>query len=132
MTGRPSDYSEELALEICELLSDGKTLVEITAMERMPNRATVYRWTEKHEAFRDMYTRAREFQADSHADEVTHIADNAKDAALARVQIDARKWAAAKGRPKRYGDKLDLNHSGKVKTVTKIELVAPGYDDSEA
>ena len=29
-----------------------------------------------------------------------------------RLRIDTRKWAASKLAPKKYGDKLDLNHAG--------------------
>ena len=31
-----------------------------------------------------------------------------------RLRIDARKWMMARILPKKYGDKLDLNHSGEV------------------
>ena len=65
---------------------------------------------------------AREEQADFHADEIIEIADTEPDPNKARVRIDARKWKAAKMQPKKYGDKIDLNHSGAVEMLTDEQL----------
>ena len=60
-TGRPTDYTEELAAEICERLSTEEGgLFEVCKAEDMPARSTVYQWLAKHEVFADMYARARE------------------------------------------------------------------------
>ena len=32
-----------------------------------------------------------------------------------KLRVDARKWLMAKAAPRRYGEKLDLNHSGGIK-----------------
>jgi hypothetical protein len=32
-----------------------------------------------------------------------------------RLRVDSRKWMAGKLRPKKYGEKLDLSHSGSIK-----------------
>ena len=57
-----------------------------------------------------MYARAREDRADVLADEIVAIADSAEDPNKGRLQVDARKWAAAKLNAKRYGDKTELTH----------------------
>ena len=49
--GRPPDYTEALAEEICLRLAEGESLVSMCREEGMPGRATVFRWPEKHEAF---------------------------------------------------------------------------------
>lgn len=74
------------------------------------------RWLhdEDRQDFRDQYARAREDQADTYADQMVEIADTEDDPQRARVRIDARKWVSSKLRPKRYGDRLDLNHGGNV------------------
>jgi hypothetical protein len=46
------------------------------------------------------------------------IADHAEDANLARLQIDARKWVAARLLPKKWGDKQEIEHSGKIESIT--------------
>lgn len=126
--GRPSNYSPEMADRICHSLSEGISLRTICLDPEMPGKTTVFRWLAANKEFRDQYARARECQADAIADEILNIADEAEDAAKARVQIDARKWLAGKLRPKVYGDKVSQEITGAdggPVQVTRIELVAP-------
>jgi hypothetical protein len=106
--GRPSIYSEELANTLCRRLVEGESLNAICKTEGMPGISTVFRWLGENPAFRDKYTRAKSEQADTLADEILSIADEEPDANRARVRIDARKWVAAKLKPKSYGEKLEL------------------------
>ena len=130
MAGRPSDYTEEMAARICSELADGKSLKAICTADEMPDKATVYRWIAAHETFRDLYARAREDQADTLADEIIDIADTpvlgvktktGKDGVELtegdmiehrRLQVEARKWVAAKLKPKKYGDKVHNEVTG--------------------
>lgn len=122
VAGRPSTYRQKIADAICEQLADGKSLRKICADEAMPNKATVFRWLAAHEAFRDQYARARAAQADSFVDDVVDIADDGSNdtyvdddgnvrtdqdvIARSKLRVDARKWAAGKLNPKKYGEKL--------------------------
>lgn len=136
--GRPSDFTQEIADTICERIADGESLRSICNGEDMPNKATVFRWLAAHDAFRDQYARARETQADALFDEILAIADTPQigekrkvkeDGGVEvstgdmiehrRLQVDARKWMAGKLRPKKYGDKLDVEHSGQLVTIAK-------------
>lgn len=125
MTGRPSSYTQEIGDRICERLADGESLRVICAGEDMPGRSTVFRWLGENEVFRDQYARAREDQADTLADEIVAISDEAQvtakmegeDVVLAmdstavarnRLRVDARKWVASKLKPKKYGDRQVL------------------------
>lgn len=129
--GRPTDFCDEIADAICERIADGESLRSICSESAMPNKATVFRWLAKHESFSDQYARAREAQADTLFDEVLDIADDARNDWMdrngdesegynlngeniqrSRLRIDARKWMAGKMRPKKYGDHLNLAHSG--------------------
>lgn len=128
-SGRPSSYTEETADVICERIANGESLKAMCEEEGMPDKATVFRWLAANEHFRDKYALAREAQADALFDDILSIADDGrndwmerKDAedenmgwrengeALRRSQlrIDARKWMAGKLRPKKYGEKLDI------------------------
>ena len=130
--GRPSDYTDAIADTICERLADGESLRSICSEDEMPDKSTVMRWLNKHEAFCDQYARAREVQADSLFDEILDIADDGsndwmerKDAddanigwrengeALRRsaLRVDARKWMAGKLQPKKYSDKFQFDGS---------------------
>lgn len=111
--GRPTDYTKDMADKICEKISGGLSLRAICAEAGMPARGTVYRWLIENADFQDQYTRAREKQADYFAEEIIEIADSAEaeSAAVskAKLQIDARKWAASKIAPKKYGDKQEID-----------------------
>jgi hypothetical protein len=110
MTGRPSDFTQEIANAICEALADGKSLRKICEDDDMPDRTTVRRWlaNPNHAEFRLQYAHAREEQADVYAERIVDEAETATDASLGRLRMDALKWAASKLAPKRYGDKLAL------------------------
>lgn len=136
--GRPTDYSIELTASICVRLAEGESLRSICRDDDMPSLATIFVWLGKHPEFVDQYARAREEQAETLASEIIDIADEectmvksskhpsaAKDGedelevvfdstavARNRLRVDARKWVAAKLKPKVYGDKIQQEHSG--------------------
>ena len=105
-TGRPTDYSQELADMICARLSEGESLNEICAEKRMPSRVTVYAWVQRYPEFLNKYRVARELQADSLVDDTLPIADNAtaEDWTVARLRVTTRQWAASKLAPRKYGN----------------------------
>lgn len=109
------DYSEELALEVCKRVEQGRSLNSVCGDPDMPVRSTFYEWMSAHSWLSDKYARAREKRAEFLAEEIIDIADTETDSAKARNRIDARKWAASKLDPKRYGDKLTLDGDLKVK-----------------
>jgi hypothetical protein len=131
--GKPTEFSQAVVDAICERLADGESLRSICSGDDMPSRASVFRWLsdETRQAFRDQYAHARDAQADALADEIVDIADdsaldivkggkygdqervNAEVVARARLRVDARKWVAAKLKPKKYGDKIEaeVNHN---------------------
>lgn len=129
---RPSEFTQDVADEICEKLADGVSLRTICLSEEMPARSTVFKWLRDIEGFSDQYARAREAQADLLADEILVIADDAsQDTVLkergdgseyevantewinrSRLRVDARKWLASKMAPKKYGDKVTNEHTG--------------------
>lgn len=137
--GRPQIYTEELAASICMRLSGGESLRSICSQEGMPCQQTVYSWVFSRPSFLEKYTRAREEQAETMADEIVAIADETpqtapvfdKDGNLIDVRmdsayiqwqknrIDARKWTASKLRPKKYGDRI--THGGDDASPVVIE-----------
>ena len=131
---RPSIYNQELADEICSLLADGLSLRTVCLAEDMPDKSTVFRWIRSIPEFRDQYARAKEEAADALTDEMLDIADdgsndwmkrhgkedeeywvaNGEHIQRSRVRIDTRKWIASKLKPKKYGDKLDIDATVEV------------------
>jgi hypothetical protein len=129
----------EVADEICKRLADGESLRAICRTKGMPSETHVRRLVVADSEFGAQYARAREIGYDRMAEEIAEIADTPKIGVIRttkadggveekeadmiehrRLQVDARKWLLSKMLPKKYGDKLDLNHSGSVK-VEKVE-----------
>lgn len=141
--GRDSLFTQEIADEICARLADGETLRQICRDERMPHWTTVYDWKEANEEFSLRIARAREAGHDAIAQECLAIADdtasdtiatengdraNAEWISRSKLRIETRLKLLAKWDPKRYGDKMDINHGGQdgnpVKTESKVSLSA--------
>lgn len=123
---RPSDYTPEMAAEICARLASGRSLRSIATDEDMPAEGTIYSWLYKQKEFQEKYAHAREAQSDVYAEEIISIADecepDSQKVALARLRTDNRKWVASKLKPKKYGDKLDLNHTGTIESIPDDKL----------
>jgi len=127
-TGAPSTYNTHIASVICIRIAEGESLNRILKEEGMPAQSTVYEWLLRHPVFAEKYTRAREEQADTLADQIIAIADESPETvevrdkhgevidvkidsgyvAYQKQRIEARKWTAMKLKPKKYGDKLEL------------------------
>jgi len=137
MTG-VTKYTDKMALIICDRIANGESLKSICQDEDIPARSTVFKWLAENKTFSDMYARAREEQADTIFDEIIEIADdgrndwmerrgeedagwvtNGENIQRAKLRIDARKWMAAKLRPKKYGERQEIEHSGSVELTTK-------------
>ena len=131
--GRPSNYSDELADEICSLVRDGLPIREIALFDGLPTDRTIWRWLDEKPEFRQKYASAKEVQAERQAEELLEIADNGRndwmerhqdgEAVLvpdhehinrSRLRVDTRKWLMSKMLPKKYGDRTSIEHSGAV------------------
>lgn len=103
----------------------------------MPSQSMVYRWLDADAAFREQYARAKNEGLDAMADELIAIADESEaravyqgeevvvvmdSAAIARnrLRFDARRWYLSKLAPKRYGDRMEVEHTGKVELASTI------------
>jgi hypothetical protein len=126
--GRPSAYSPEIATALCTRLINGQSLRSVCRDLSMPSISTVYEWLFVHPQFSEQYTRAKEDQADTYADEIIDIADNSsadlipgEDGKMrvdheainrSRLRVDARKWVASKLKAKKYGERVEQLHVG--------------------
>jgi hypothetical protein len=139
-TGRPTDYTEELADSICERLAAGESMRSVSRDKGMPASCTMFRWLRIHPVFREQYEKAKVESADALVEEIMDIADdgtndwmenldhngekvgtgwklNGEHIQRSRLRVDARKWAASKLKPKKYGEKIQQE----VTIKTKIE-----------
>lgn len=130
---RPTAYTPELFAAICAGLAEGKSLVKVCKAAGMPSRQTVHRWLHDDAGLQESYAAARDDQADYLAEEIVDIADgltrhpngrkrtpSKEEIAAARLQADVRKWYAGKVRPKKWGDKIDVNVDARVSPLESM------------
>lgn len=140
--GRASTYTEPIAQEICDRLSDGEPLRQICRDEKMPAWRTVYDWQTAHPAFATRIAHARELGEDAIAQECMLIADTPllgiKTTSKAtgmetveadmiehrRLQIDTRLKLLAKWNPRKWGDKLAVGGASDLPPVQSSLNVA--------
>lgn len=107
--GRPTIYSDELAVEICERIASGRSLRNVCLDKDMPAMSTVMDWLNKDDGFSEQYRRACEDRETTHFEEMLTIADEVlaetAEVAKAKLRIDTRKWVLSRMNPKKYGDK---------------------------
>lgn len=123
-TGRPHGYTEEIGKRICDLVCERVPVIDICAMEGMPDKATLYRWKRDITTFSDNFARAREHRADARQDYIDEVVKETKagtlDPQVARLIIDAEKWQMGKEKPKLYGDKVALTDAEGGKLVIEF------------
>jgi Bacteriophage Sf6, terminase small subunit-like len=106
-TGRPKELTTEAVTEILTRIAEGESVNKITRDEDLPSYRTFFRALLDDQGLREQYTFATQVREQRLFDEIIEIADSAstaEDAQVAKVQIDARKWALAKMNPKKYAE----------------------------
>lgn len=144
--GRPTIFNQELADQICERISTSSDGLRKICKDLNISTYSVVKWLKDEDKaeFTLQYARAKEAQADFMADEIIEIADdksgdikiiygkggekieveNVEFVNRSKLKVEARKWVAAKLKPKKYGDKLQTEHSGtlEIKQITGMEV----------
>lgn len=144
--GRPSKFTPALFEEITARLSKGEPLAAICRDDHMPAQRTVYDWMKGEEALSASFARARAEGFDAIASECLDIANTPLNGVETvtkadgsvetregdmlghrKLQIETRLKLLAKWDPKRYGDKVDVNHGGEVgmRIVRKVYELPP-------
>jgi len=123
-------YSGKVAKQILERVMLSQGIAEIGRDPNMPDKATIFRWLADNDDFCDRYTRAKAVCADHMEEEILDIADNSANDYMerqnadgttyevvnsehinrSRLRIESRKWLMSKLKPKKYGDRVNLDH----------------------
>jgi len=138
--GRPSKRTPEICAEICARLSRGEPLAVMCRDDHMPDPSTVWDWTEADANFSQDIARARERGFDAIAADCLTIANTPVEGVEVttkasgdveekrgdmlghrKLQIETRLKLLAKWDPKRYGDKIQQEHSGELTLVGLAE-----------
>lgn len=130
----PVPYAPEIAVEICDLIANGKTLVEIADTPGLPTRQTIYRWLTLYPKFFDAYERAKEISAQSLEDEALEMArtlKGANDFTGTKVQayniaMQQLRWSAARRDKTRYGQQVQGQTTVPIQINTTLNLGQAG------
>lgn len=132
--GQPTKYTQEIGDKICSDIALGKSLSKITS-ENAFCMTSIFNWLRTNEDFLKNYTRAKEEQAETFADQLVEMADSPIerdqifgkiDAAavnLRRLQIDTRKWVSSKLKPKKYGDSTTLRGDSEAPLNPSVNVI---------
>ncbi len=142
--GRPTIFTPELSAVILQRVADGESIRSICRDDAMPSLSAFFRWIVEKPEFKEQYDAATDVRAETIFEEALEIADtiligekvktsddgeNTKTETQtgdmvdrARLKVDTRKWFLSKLKPKRFGDKLDLNHSGNLEVALTDRL----------
>lgn len=135
--GGPPKKNDQVIDEILEKISEGRSLVGILKSKKeYPAYVNFMRWIEADEELRKRYAKAKEEQADYLAEQLLEIADDGKNDWMqtndpdnpgyrfnnehyqrSRLRVDTRKWIASKLKPKKYGEKLELDATTDLKAA---------------
>jgi hypothetical protein len=107
-----STFTQALFDRICGLIADGKSVREICEAKGMPNRRTFHDWCRRTPELQAQYDAAYLEGERALLDDMRYIADTAKDARIAAVQIDERKWELKIRNRKVYGDRITEEITG--------------------
>lgn len=140
---------EQTFTKICEEIETGRSLRSILKEdENMPSSSTFFIWLKEDELKSKRYELATDLRTDVLFDEIIEIAYNTEEGTTTketergieittgdmlghrRLKIDALKWSLSKLNPKKYGDKIQTEHSGEIKST--IISLGNGINPNEA
>jgi len=137
---------------ICEEIETGRSLRSILKNDKdMPSSSTFFIWLTEDNLKSKRYELATDLRTDALFDEIVEIAYNTEEGETTKVnskgeietstgdmlghrrlKIDALKWSLSKLNPKKYGDKIQQEHSGEIQGgKTLIIKVKRNSDDRE-
>lgn len=121
--------------EIVDSLSKGITLRDICRRAGMPDWTTVYQWMRNDEELSQRIAHARELGYDAIAEETVEIIDTPPERCMTEFgdkvdpgsvqwqknRVEQRLKLLAKWSPKKYGEKIGVEHSGTVQLADALE-----------
>lgn len=140
-------YDKEATFKsILSEIEEGASLRSVLKKEGMPDSTTFYNWIDSDDTKQKsiQYVRACEKRAESIFEDILEIADESSGdkkytesgevidseyVARSRIKIDARKWMLGKMQPKKYGEKIQTEHSGEI--TTNVISLGNGINPNE-
>jgi len=109
-----AEPTEQQKTEFLELLSEGLAFYDAADKVGL-DKGIFYRLCAKDAAFDELVTRARAIGQDASVDDCRQLADQADETNYnaIKLKIWERQWTAARRAPRKYGDKIQAEVSGK-------------------
>ena len=138
------ESADAIKKRICEALSDGIPLRQVCREVGMPAWRTVYDWMDADEPFSAAIARARDVGHDAIAEESMRIVDAEPErtpsgtvdpgsVSHAKLRAEHRLKLLAKWNPKKYGDKIQAEHTGAdggaIQVASTVTFVRPPARD---
>ena len=119
---RLTEYDYVLCVEICDKLADGDNIKRILNSDtNYPNWTTFRRWKQLNSELSTLYINSQQDKAIALENELDDLRDmllsKEIDASTYNTLAQTIKWKMAKFYPKVFGDKIQQEHSGEVKTT---------------
>jgi hypothetical protein len=123
----------ELFEDICNDIENMSVGIIHICKSKGVSKRTFYEYMKSNKENQNRYARAKEVQIDFIAEEIIDISDDGSNDFMkivkgdeeyelenkevtnrSRLRVDSRKWILSKLDPKKYGDKIDIEHSGAI------------------
>lgn len=132
------DEKEKRFEQVCLRIEEGEPLRRILRSENAPMSQTVFYELLQDPVKNVRYARARDIYADVVAEEMLDIADSSNADVVgtdkfgnpivdgeaiqrSKLKVDTRKWLLSKLRPKKYGDRLEVDQKTEATITWKEE-----------
>jgi hypothetical protein len=116
-------FNFDMALLICQRVREGATLKQLGDDPTLPSLTVIHYWRRTNATFDEEIKLARKDRAEYYADKVIEIAEEVvdkDDVPVAKFKADQYKWAAEKGDPGSYGNKIE--HTGSNTATTLVVM----------
>jgi len=130
LNGQSWDRQKVIDILFQRIASSSKSIVMLLKEGHegwpLPEYMTIRRWIDEDDELCKQYARVKEDQAEFMAGEMMDIADEmpltnpitgAIDGAAVqhqKLRTETRKWLMGKLKPKKYGDRINLDHAGSI------------------
>lgn len=121
--GRPTDYTPELAIKICDAIVSTPASLESICDENkdFPHKSNLFRWMHRFPEFRDQYLAAKETQGILLTEDMLEAAllcpEISESISKQTMVFRVLQWHLSKLAPKQFGDKSEVKSTGTVNVV---------------
>jgi hypothetical protein len=115
------EWSKELQTSILQGIESGLTLRQVAKQNDISD-SLILKHVREDEEFCKQYTRVLELRTDSDFEGLIDLVDEEPERGkfgidpawvnLQRMRVDTRKWALSKRNPKKYGERIQQEHTG--------------------